>query len=170
MWSLLHQRAASVQWKQNHRAAQGMPPPFSSCLNSVIWPEVAQPSASVPHWPNSVWLTHPSASPLLPLTYPLTFYWFLLHPVNIPEQESCTAHMCAHHTQTHRASWSHRDCVCCSRAAACLSELSLDRVPRVSRPTFSHLPDSSLFCTHAATRLPRHSSIHSEQWGMTSHC
>lgn len=153
----------------NHRAALGDASPFLSRLNYAIWP-VIQSSASAPHWPNSVWLTHPSSSPPLRLTYLFTCCQFLPHSIDIQEQESFTVHVYTHHTQTHRGSWSHRDCVCCSRAAACLSELSPDWVPRVSHPTFSHLPDSSPFCTHAATRLTQHSRLHSEQWGMMSYC
>lgn len=74
------------------------------------------------------------------------------------------------YTQAHSSSWSCRSCVCCSRTAACLTQLSPDSgVLRVSQPTFSHLPHSSLLWTHAAKWLTRHNRMCGEQCVMISH-
>lgn len=168
MCSLLHQRAAWVQWKQSE--SQGCSKHAccsSSCLNWAIWPVAVQPSSSAPHWPNCFWLTHPSNTPPLQLTCLLTFYRFLPRPLNIPKQESCTEHVCAHHiTPKPREP---ADPIGTAFAAveqlpAYQNYLQTDSHGCHVQP-FPHLSDLSLFCTHAATR---HSSMHGEQRGFMS--
>lgn len=146
LMEVLQQRAATA-----HRTTVGLPCASSLCLYGVMWPVSRQPQLHT-DLIKSGWPPPPPPPKSPQLTHLLTF-WFLPHPLNIPHQETSTVHITSH-TDPEPADPTETAFAAAEQLPAYQNYLQAESHGCHVQP-FPHLPDSSLFCTHAATRLSR---------------